>query len=662
MANLKSKDVIAKRQQEANLFYESGRYSEAKAIYKELIEHQDAHAETCHYLSLIALTEGDMDAALSYASQAQKVDINNLNYILNLGELNRRMGDLSNALIWVQRAVKNSPQDATTYYNLGSVYLDFQDYLSAQDAFSEAIRLQPNHGLAWNNLGSVYQQRGLLDLAYEAYSMAVQINPRHAEAQCNKGFVLFQRQNYQAARICMELALQSRPSFLEAKNNLKHIIDPMGGSLFLEALANLALDFQNQQQHQAVIELLQTEVGQEKSSPEMSHLWHLLGISYYRLNQFADAYECYQTTIAMAPRFAGALNSLGFLLQDMRLYTDAKLAFEDAIQLDPNFDMARLNLGLIQLKLGLWEEGWSNYEYRWTGSAETINQAQLKPDVPLILWNGIRSSGNKSILVLAEQGFGDTIQFCRYMDLLKDRFEKVSLYVPDPLRRLMEWSFEKDVEIISSLPNRFEAWTSHIPLLSLPRVLHTTLDQIPSTLPYLQVPGIFREFWERRLLQKGVGRLKIGVAWSGRKSLQYDARRSIAFTQFASLLGIDGVDWICLQKWDQDIDLTLVNPNNWFDWTAELNDFADTAALIDNLDLVVTVDSAVAHLAGALNKPVYLLNRYDGEWRWLCNQERSPWYPSMEIFNQPEFGKWDPAIEAIKQRIIGLTRDRLRDS
>ena len=651
-----SRPTLAERLQEADRLFQDEQYGDAKAIYETLIKRRATQAKIWHRLSLIALLEGNLNHALDYALGAQQRDPMDPTYILNLAELNRRLGKLTDALHWAKIAVKDFPQDPTAHYNLGSVYLDLQENLHAQNTFIETTRLQPNHGLAWNNLGSVYQRRGLLDEAYEAYAMAVQINPGHAEAQCNKGSILYQRNQLEAARVCTELALQARPSFLEAKNNLKHMIEPAGGAIYLMALASLANGFQNQQRHIAVIELLQSEVQSVSELAEMAQLWHLLGISYYKLNQFASAHQCYQEAIGMAPRFAGALNSLGFLLQDMRLYEDAKLAFEDALKLDPSSDMTKLNLGLLQLKLGDWQAGWQNYESRWTGSAEAINQAQAKPNLALPLWDGVQGSENSRILVLAEQGFGDTIQFCRYLNVLQQRCNDISFHVPDSLRRLMEWSFE-NVDIRSSMPPRLDSWDTYIPLLSLPRVFHTRLDTIPAATPYLQIPAIFKEYWQRRLQQTHPGRLKIGIAWSGRKTLQYDARRSIPFHQLAPLLAINQVDWVCLQKWDRDIDVSLIDSTRWLDWTAELHDFADTAALIENLDAVVAVDSAIAHLAGALHKSVFLLNRYDGEWRWLCNQSQSPWYASMQIMNQSEFGNWEPVIEAVKEAILGLTLD-----
>jgi len=657
MAHSPTKPSLAERFQEADRLFQGQRYAEASVIYESLLHHRKAPTEVWHRLSLIALFAGDLKLACSYALEAQKRDPRDAKYILNLAELYRRLGQLEDALHWARTAVNQFPAEATAHYNLGSVYLDLQEDLRAQEAFIEVTRLQPNHALAWNNLGSVYQRCGQLDQAYGAYVVAVQIDPCHAEAQCNKGAILYQRQEYDLARSCTELALQSRPNFLEAKANLRQIVDPDGGPAYLEALATLAIKFQSQQRHLAVIELLQTEVRQDNPVTELAQLWHLLGISYYRLNQFASAYQCYQVTIALAPRFAGALNSLGFLLQDLRLYEDAKMAFEDALRLDPGSEMARLNLGLIQLKLGQWDEGWQNYECRWTGSAEAIHQVQQKPSIPLPPWDGITNPEHKTILVVAEQGFGDTIQFCRYLNLLRKEFPSVSFYVPDGLRRLMEWSFPQ-ISISSTLPTRFDAWSCYTPLLSLPHRFQTRLDTIPSVTPYLEAPAIFKEYWARRLQQTRNGRLKIGIAWSGRKTLQYDTRRSIPFKVLMPLFAMEQVDWICLQKWDQNYELGWVQPQGWFDWTAELHDFADTAALIENLDAVIAVDSAVAHLAGALNRPVYLLNRYDGEWRWLCNQERSPWYPSMHILNQPEFGEWTPVIEGVKKHISGLALAR----
>ena len=382
---------------------------------------------------------------------------------------------------------------------------------------------------------------------------------------------------------------------------------------------------------------------------------HAEGITLYRQDRFEQALACYDAALGLVPAFPALLNSKGFLLQDLDRMEEAVDCFERAVALAPEFDLARLNLGLAQLKLGQWESGWENYEYRWTGSAEAAKGSLQQPSCPLPMWNGETGLEDRSLLVITEQGFGDSLQFARYLPLAARRFRKVGFVCAPPLQRLLEWSMGDDLQLSVRLPGDFEAWDFHCPLMSLPRAFQTRPDTVPATLPYLRASRRAAGHWQERLALAAPGRFRIGIAWAGRKAHQYDHRRSLRFEQVLPLLGDSRVSWVSLQKWAPDDARPEVPAGlDWIDWTDELTDFADSAALVSGLDLVITVDSALAHLAGGLGRPVWLLNRYDSEWRWGRRQTSSPWYSSMRIFNQPAFGDWPGALAEAQAALAAL--------
>lgn len=418
-----------------------------------------------------------------------------------------------------------------------------------------------------------------------------------------------------------------------------------------QRLIEQSVQMQGQNQHQAVIDHLVGEIPRCENDPNLPVLLHLLGISFYRLNRFDEARSAYERALQIQPNFPSALNSLGFLLQDIGLIEQAKIAFEQALQLAPELAMARLNLGMAQLKLGDFENGLENYEARWTGSAESAQGTFNKPDCPLPLWNGEDNTQDQSLLIITEQGFGDTFQFSRYLLEVSKRFKKVGFACSAPTLRLMEWAFNHQVTLFTHLPKDYGTWDYQCALMSLPRLCKTRLESIPQNVPYLQVPSPILNHWQEKLSAASPKRLKVGIAWAGRAVHQYDSRRSLQFEQILPLLQVPFITWVSLQKWmPQDVRPAIPENVDWIDWTDDLQDFGDTAALVQNLDLVISIDSSMVHLAGALNKPVWMLNRFDSEWRWLNQRDDSPWYPSMRIFNQPAFGDWPSVIaEAAKQ-------------
>jgi tetratricopeptide (TPR) repeat protein len=396
-----------------------------------------------------------------------------------------------------------------------------------------------------------------------------------------------------------------------------------------------------------------------RTTQALAEQLHLEGIDLYRKGEIEKALHAYEKAQALCPDFPALLNSHGFALQDMDRMEEARACFERAVALAPEMDMARLNLAMAQLKMGDWEAGWENYEARWTGSAEAHAGTLQRPAYPLPLWNGEEATENQRLLVITEQGFGDTFQFSRYLPLVAKRFAQVGFVCSQPTQRLMEWAFgdgEQGIITFTRLPSDMTEWDVYCPLMSLPRAFKTRPETIPAAQPPLRVPPTVSQYWRQRLERAAPGRYRVGIAWAGRKAHQYDGRRSLRFEQILPWLEDPRITWVSLQKWAPD-ELRPAVPDSvdWIDWTEELTDFADSAGLLSGLDLLISIDSALVHLAGGLGfPPVWMLNRFDMEWRWFRHREDSPWYPQLRIFNQPAFGDWASVLARVHAELKAL--------
>jgi tetratricopeptide (TPR) repeat protein len=373
-----------------------------------------------------------------------------------------------------------------------------------------------------------------------------------------------------------------------------------------------------------------------------------LGDLLQQRDRVDDAEACYRAALQIAPQRADTLGNLGAALYRLGRPDEAISCYRAALRLAPDLPELHDNLGRALLLSGQLAEGWAEHEWRWR-TRESAREAQRFAGPA---WGG-EPLGDRILLLHAEQGFGDAIQFCRYAPRVAAT-ARVVLEAPRELVRLFAGLpfIERIVVQGDALP-RFDA---HCPLLSLPRAFATTLETIPCDIPYLAAAPEHVAAWRARL--DGLAGLRVGLAWAGRPTQGADRRRSIALDLLAPLGRVPGIALVSLQTGPASAQ-TATPPHGMtiHDWTAALRDFADTAALIEALDLVIAVDSAVAHLAGALGKPVWLLNRFDSCWRWLQQRTDSPWYPSLRQFRQCRPGDWASVItdvaDALAQRTGG---------
>jgi Flp pilus assembly protein TadD len=366
------------------------------------------------------------------------------------------------------------------------------------------------------------------------------------------------------------------------------------------------------------------------------------GASLAKLRQYEKAIASYDKAIAVAPRHFEAHNGRGLALAEIGRHAEAIAAFTRAIEIDPSYKDAHFHRSLARLVLGEFEAGWDEYEWRWS-----IGDAKgMRPDYAIPDWNGEPLAG-KTIYLYIEQGFGDAIMFVRYAPLVAAQGAKVLLCVRPPMKALLAGMNG----IVVGVPGeQGPAFQYMCPLLSLPRILKTRIDTIPADVPYIHAVPDRVAKWESRIPDDG--KLKVGLVWAGGRDFGGDRARTIGLEQFAPLLGDPHICYVSLHAELRDNDAaTLRQHPEIIHFGADLQDFADTAAVISRLDLVISVDTAVAHLAGAMAKPVWILLPFAPDFRWMLGREDSPWYPTARLFRQSQIGDWASVIARVRNAL-----------
>ena len=469
-------------------------------------------------------------------------------------------------------------------------------------------------------LGLLNLQRRRLTEALHFLSKALKVNSASAEAMSNLGLALHATKRFEEAVASYRSALLIAPLHPEILYNLGNSCLELGR--IDEALANY----------------------EEALAKDASHVGALVnrGNAFARLNRPVEAISSYDAALARLQGHPQILTNRGHALRRLDRPVEALADFEAALAKAPGFAEAHFEAGMTHLTLGEFEAGWKEYEWRWkTGTFADKRREFARP-----LWLGEAGVSGKTILLHAEQGFGDTIQFIRYAPLLAARGAKVICEVQGELHSLL--SQLDGVDVIAEgevLP----AFDMHCPLLSLPFAFRTRLQTIPTDVPYLEASAERIACWRDRL---GEGRPRVGFVWSGSTSHKNDANRSILLARLAALLKDLPIRCFSLQNELRDADReTLREAPQLVHFGSELADFADTAAVISLLDVVVSVDTAAAHLAGALAKPVIVLLPYAADFRWMRERGDSPWYPTAKLLRQPAFGDWDSVIARLRDEL-----------
>jgi tetratricopeptide (TPR) repeat protein len=544
-----------------------------------------------------------------------------------LGNALAAIGEQAAAVRAWRQATALKPALLTAWLRLGRTLAALDQPAEAAAAFARSVGLAPNDAGVQIEYGNALRAAGRPAAALQAFAAARSLRPDNAVAWCNAGCALLDLGQPEPAAAAFQAALDRDPGLVDAQRNL--------------------------------------------------------GAALHTLGRFEAAAAAYQAALRLRPDDADAANYLGSALADLGRLDAAETAFAAALALAPADPAVHFNHGLALLKAGRLREGWAEHEWRWRGILPPHGIAAPQ-------WQG-EPAADRRILLHAEQGLGDTLQFARYAPLVAALGLRVTLAVQPPLVRLLAGM--PGVEAVVPLGTAV-ACDLHCPLLSLPFACGTDLTSVPAAVPYLAVdadllarwravmadetrprtgdsdlsnaarpaahPGVDASVlarWRAGVAACGRERLRVGLVWAGSprpadvRAHFTDRRRSIPLAALAPLGAVAGVQWISLQKDAADLDAAgfpLLDPMR------AVADFADTAAIVAQLDLVIAVDTAVAHVAGALGVPVWLLSRFDGCWRWLTERDDSPWYPSLRLYRQPAPGDWTPVVQRVVQDLRTL--------
>jgi Flp pilus assembly protein TadD/SAM-dependent methyltransferase len=503
---------------------------------------------------------------------------------LSLGSLLQSAGDAAGALEAYREAAERFPEAWETHFNLAGALLTGGHRRECIASYEAVLRLRPDLADAHNCLGRAWHELGETTAARTSYLRAIALQQDHAEAISNLGALLMEMGELSSAGTMLRQAIRLQPGLLDA--------------------------------------------------------WCNLGIVLVRQRDLAGAVDCFRRVLTERPSHVSTLCSLGFLHDSLGDEAGALSYYKLALAADPNFPTARFNISVHLLSEGDLAAGWREYEQRWLVRQFASQRKQLEQPQ----WSGEDLQG-KRIFVYSEQGFGDTLQFVRYVPLLQAMGAEVILEVQPALYDLLR-NLPGAHHVLpggAELPANFDY---QCPLMSLPGAFGTTLETIPAAVPYIAAAAADLARWSGRIAGPGV---RVGIVWSGNPEHTRDRLRSVALEQWREILEVKGATFYALQKGPGLAQLdTLPEPLRPIVLDAELKNFADTAAAITCLDLVICVDTAVAHLAGALGKPVWMLVADAADWRWLEQRTDSPWYPTAKLFRQSAPKEWGSVLRQVR--------------
>jgi tetratricopeptide (TPR) repeat protein len=585
-----------------------------------------------------------------------------------LGTVLYDSGKLPEAIDAFRRALSLCPTDASSHYRLALALASLGQRAPAIAHFRQALHLQPDHGEALAHLGVALAEEGQRQEAIACFQQALRLHPTAAPTLHNLGVAQAQEGRLAEAVESLERAVQCRPDYADAHYSLGTVLDQMGRQE--EAIArfrrclqlqpnhagacnNLGLGLTEAKQPHEAVTLLQHAI---RLRPDMKEAHNNLGLTYTDLGRFAEAENCFREALRLDSRYAEAHSNLGNTYKEQGRLEEALACYQLTLWLKPDAVTTRYNRSLALLQQGNYAEGWKEYEWRWK-RPQTPPRPFGQPR-----WNG-SCLPDKTILLWSEQGLGDTIQFVRYASVVKERVGRVIFYCPPPLVPLLSGC--PGVDQIVAEGEIVTDFDVQAPLMSLPAICGTTLATVPADIPYVQVDPERVAAWRERL--PGGDSFRIGIIWQGNPRHGWDRHRSAPLLSLEPLARLDGVSLVSLQKGPGREQIGALGERfTVLDWGDELDAssgaFVDTAAVMQSLDLVVTVDTAAAHLAGALGVPVWLALARIADWRWLRDCDDTPWYPSMRIFRQKQVGDWRTVFEGMAEELRPLVAARHRSA
>ncbi len=629
-----------------------GRVAEALAAYEEALRLSPSHCGALTNRGALLERFGRIDEALACFDAVAALTPEDCANLFNRGSVLQKLGRHEDALAAYEEAAQRGPPDADTELNRGNVLQKLGRLEEALAAYDLASQYRNGYPQALYNKGIALQALSRPLDALAAYDAALALDPAHYEASCNRGNALHQLGRDEDALGACAYTLRIRPGFRPALANRANILLQQGCPE--EAISSCDEVLRQTRAHPQCLgirgaalhkcgrleEALASLEEALSLNPDAPEAWVNKGNVLQELNRHPEAMVCYQEALRIKPHYAEALSGLGVALKELGQIDEALACFEAAIRIKPNYPDARNNRAGVLLLTGFLRDGFADFESRW----DRTNAPPKTFPSNLLQWDGQELTGRK-ILVWDEQGLGDLIQFARYLLCLVEAGADVTFLCRKNMHQLLR-SLSTPIRLIETADPSGD-FDFQCALMSLPYGFRTCLDTIPAVIPYLRPEPSLAAKWAERI---GAGGFKIGIAWQGNKFI--NLQRSIPLACFAPLAAIPGVRLLNLMK-DQ-APIAVDSPAWRFtveslggDFDIGPASFMDCSAVMENCDLVVTSDTSIAHLAGALGRPVFVALKGIPDWRWLLDREDSPWYPSMRLFRQAANGDWDSVFKKI---------------
>jgi tetratricopeptide (TPR) repeat protein len=608
--------------------HQSGRLLDAETEYRRILKIDPQQFEALHFLGLIEAQRQNFEEADRLMSRSLKINARTADAFANHARVLNALKRPKDALAACERALVLNPRLPSALVSRGNAFLECNRYQQALESYDGALTITPNNGAVWANRGKVLLALRRQDDAAASYQNALKLSPDLPEALIGHGNAMRELERYEDALASYSRLLSGTPDHVEVLISRAQVLGLL--RRFSEALEDCARAL-------AIM-------------PENVSALVTFGDALIAIGRPEEALAYFDRALALQPDHVIALNNRTIALQALDRHQEALIYLGRAQDLAPQYADAHLNEALVRLYLGDFPTGWTKYEWRW--------KCKYWPEKPRTfarpLWLGQRSLEGRRILLHAEQGLGDTIQFMRYAPLVAALGARVVLEVQPPLKVLaLEMN---EIECVVGRGEPLPECDFHCPLLSLPLAFGTDLANVPARVRYLAAPPGRTELWTGRLRRRAS--LRVGLAWSGNRGHARDAGRSLSLAQLEPVLELANIEFVSLQKDIRDHDIValsrfpqIVNP------APEFRDFGDTAAVISQLDIVIAVDTAVAHLAGALGTTLWMALPFSGDWRWMQDRNDSPWYPSARLFRQARPGDWDGVMAELVRSLRAVVEE-----
>ena len=648
---------VAEQIERARALHQQREHEAAAALYRDIVAAFPDSAEAHYRYGNLLKDQGAFQEALEQYDRAVALKPDYAHAWCNRAVVLGFMQRLPDARASYDRAIAIDPKDAIAHCNRAMVLVALGDKEAALAGFDAAIAHDARNFTAHSGRGALLQERKQWAAALAAYDQAIAINPGDAATHYNRGTVLNGLRQFTAALGSYERAIALNPEFARAHAMRAEVLQEMGRLLAaLESYDRaIALDAGDATNYNNRAVLLQKMTRLEEAlaaydhavalRPDYAEAWFNRGTLLSEFDDTDAALGSYERALASRPNFADAHVNRGLVLEKLGQIQAARSNYEQAIAFKHDLPEAHFNRAMVALALGDFPTGWTAYEWRWRAKGGPIFRE--KRDFAAPLWLGKGDLAGKTILLYGEQGLGDSLLFCRYVELVAKLGPSIILEVPPPLVNVCNTlsGVAQVVPYGSPLPD----FDLQCPLMSLPLAFNTTLETIPAKVGYLHSDAKKVDDWRQRLGPKVKPR--VGLTWSGNPLVVANRKRHFALSSFVRHLRPD-VDYFCLQTEVVPADRdTLAKTPGILQFNDSLRDFTDTAALCECMDLIISVDTSVAHLGGALGKKTWVLLPFVADWRWLLEREDSPWYPTLRLFRQKSLGDWHGVFERVSAEL-----------